>query len=202
MEFSKTYRQAICNDLLTLFQYNNTTDDRGQITYFMSGEVPDHDTLHAYIRDEWYGPSDAIVKAPDHASASIHGQYVGKNANFLNRFVWETVTERQSLASKFDDTVDADTVTLAQVVAVNGLYNELTNPTLSGFTHADKGDTAITWALTLWGSPTSLPQYRNWYVMHRVGTVLDPLAEIVMTDNIVRSDNPEVRVGQLYSPIF
>lgn len=201
MEFSKKYREELCTDMQSLMAYHGTGSNKQQ-TYFFFGAVPDHTTLHAAIRDEWYNPSDNEPKAPDHAASSFNGQYAGKQLALLYKCLWETAYEKTSITNLTALDIAANTTELSQAVAVRGIYNSMDPVIVQGFDHTVLGDKTLTWALTLWGVEGGSQRYRAWYVLHRIGTLLDPDAELVVQNPVLTSSDQQVIVDQIYSPIF
>jgi hypothetical protein len=197
MEFSKEYRTHLCANLISLFEYGQTSYE--QVTHFFKGEVPTLAYLTTVLESDWHNPTGAPL-APSHAESSLNPQWLGKIDSLLQDCNWTTDHKLIPLTNQLADDVDANTTNYSQPIGVEGIRSILDDTVITGFDHDVQGDQTVTWSLTLWGE--SYKNSRAWYVLHRVGTAFDPDAEIVLWDNVLTASDPTVIVRQIYSPVL
>lgn len=204
MEFSKSYREQILTDFRNVLNFDDETAQAKQVTYFFSGALPTQSELQTIIRDEWTAPAEGVEpKTPDDATSALNANYLGKIEGLLAQFAQDAAYTQIEASNTEAADVASNTASVDMPIAVVGDFAGQSLPVLTGFDHATKGHTEVTWALTLWGVPgANAPTYRDWYIRHRVGAAADPLAELVLSDPLLAETDPALPVVELYNPLF
>ncbi|MDK1290068.1 hypothetical protein [Pseudoalteromonas umbrosa] len=193
MEFSKHLRFQSCNALRSLYAFN--TEEHRQVTYLMTGDLPEFDVLADILETQWKQQNIA----PDAPTSSLHSLVLGKTEGLLAQFTWTNHEEKRPVMywETRPDLKDNVLRTESVLVGLSGTAEH--NQVTIQFDHQAHGTQQCHWMLTLWVSDN--PVARSRYVAHRVGVEFEPNAELVLASNALTADNPTLDVIEFITPI-